>query len=158
MLRRFLRLFRVGHLFRKSEIWEAKIAQWIGKKTESLEDNRGRFGKTMVVTIGTAYFVFAVVFQVVATGFLIALLWLLRFVVPLFYTVWVIWFGVASSVSLYRSVVLWAMPDDGILSLSHVGIMQIAPGLFAVVVYLTLYISMVYVIARMYANQVFSDG
>lgn len=150
-------MFRVGHLFTRIELWEADIAKRLNDRTSSLE-KMGRLGQIPLILIGLLYTIFAVLFRIVMTVLLVSLFWLLRFVIPVFYLVLAFWFGITSTFSLYNSVTDWVVSEESLLSLSHLEVMQIAPALFVIVLYLTFYISCVYVVGRMYTKQVYDDG
>lgn len=149
-------MFRVGHIFEKTKLWEANIAQRLSKFTSPLENKYGTIGQALIVIIGFTYMVFAVFYRVAVTALLVTLLWLLRFVIPGFYLIVTFWFGITSTLSLFDDI-LSELGGESILSVPMNQMVQTLPSLVLLILFLTGYISVVYVVGRLY-TQVVYDG
>lgn len=149
-------MFKVKHLFHKAELWEASIARWFSDSLPDYEDRWGRRGQALLVFVGLLYALFAVVFKVVATSFLVALYWLLRLVLPFVYVSISMWFGVTSAISLSSSA-LSSLDQTSLAALSSADVIQLAPSALLIALYVTFYASSVYVVGKLYVKTVYSD-
>lgn len=141
-------MFNMEHLFQTTAIWEASFAKRLNRHIPDIEKKWGAIGQSVILVIGLVYTLAAVIFRVVATAFLVTLYLTLNLVIPLLYICFNIAFTVSSFVYLFRLTLdsEWQVFLD--VGLSRV--VYLFPGVVVLVVYFTIYWSLVYVMGKLY--------
>ena len=144
--------FQIDHLFYIAGKWESRLVYRIQQhflEDSDEEENRTRIPPTVISVISGAITVF---FGTFVVSSLIALFWLFRFVFPLLYIVYSIWFGCVSTLEVYHAIV-----SNNIFTLNAIGILSHIPGITITIIYLVLYIAFIYVVGRLYTRFIFNN-
>lgn len=150
-------MFQLDRFFKQSEVWEALLAKKVNERLPNIED-KGKVGSAALVAIGIAYTLLAVVFRVLATSALVAVYWLFRYVIPVWYVIFSVWFGVSSIRFLYLLISPYSS-DLSVIAFDIRVIVHLLPTLITCLLYAVFYLSTIYVIAHLYRKAFFdADG
>lgn len=147
-----LEYYQTSHIFEKTERWEAVIALRVNGLLPDWSD-KPKTTAAVVFCVGILYQVFAVVFRLCATAFLISVLYIFRLVIPIVYIVAFCVYGVMIAGYVYSHTFPPLVMPLPTYELPHI----VLPT-FLLLMCLFVYVSFAFVVAKLYLNAIFDKG